>query len=321
MCSTRPGSPGAGFQGGERPSTSFTDALAATGSSGQNANVFIADEFKTFGGNAANRPAHSSNQGICDSVHPVGVALGGTGQWGYKDDYIPHHEPFNYYASTANPHHLTIPTDASGNDTLAGLSTVGHDTQSFVGGVPQFDTPNHQYDMSDFDQLVAAISKRQRPPSALPAVSFLKAPGYEDAHAAYSDPADEQQFVANEINALEHTPDWAQTAVIIAYDDPDGWYDHQYPRIQNPSLSPADNLTNTSTIVSTTGTSGQCGPNPQKTPPLNGEQGRCGFGPRQPFLLTRRWPSTTTSTTTEQPRLDHQPGRVQLAAAVDQRIV
>ena len=46
-------------------------------------------------------------------MHPVGVALGGTGQWGYKDDYIPHHEPFQYYASTANPHHLTIPTDGA----------------------------------------------------------------------------------------------------------------------------------------------------------------------------------------------------------------
>jgi phospholipase C len=270
------------FQGGERPSTSFADALTATGNNGQNTNVFTADEFKTFGSNAANRPAHSSNQGICNAVHPVGAALGGTGQWGFKDDYIPHHEPFNYYASTANPHHLTIPADSGGNDTLAGLATIGHDTQSFVGGQPQFDTPNHQYDSIDFDQLVSAISKGELPPSALPAVSFLKAPGFEDAHAAYSDPADEQQFVANEINALEHTPDWQHTAVILAYDDSDGWYDHQYPGVQNPSLSPADNLTNTTTTLPT---SGQCGPSPQTTPPLGGEQGRCGFGPRQPLLL------------------------------------
>ena len=273
------------FQGGERPSASFQAALSATGNSSQNTNVFQPDEFKTYFSTAANRPAHSSNQALCSSVHPIGVALGGTGQWGYKDDYIPHHEPFNYYATTANPHHLTIPTDASGNDTLAGLATVGHDTQSFVSGVPQFDTPNHQYDMSDFDQLLAAISNHELPQSALPAVSFLKAPGYQDAHAAYSDPADEQQFVANEINALEKSPDWSSTAVIILYDDSDGWYDHQFPGVQNPSLSPADNLTNTSFTVSTTGTSGQCGPNPQVSAPLGGEQARCGFGPRQPLLV------------------------------------
>ncbi|MDQ6803810.1 MAG: hypothetical protein M3065_02325 [Actinomycetota bacterium] len=30
-------------------------------------------------------------------------------------------------------------------------------------------------------------------------------------------------------------------------------------------------------------TSGQCGPRPQTTPPLAGEQGRCGLGPRLPL--------------------------------------
>jgi phospholipase C len=273
------------FQGGERPNVSYQDALAATGNAGQATSVFKPNEFKSFYANVANRPAHSSNQANCSTVHPIGVALGGTGQWGYKDDYIPHHEPFNYYPSTANPHHLTIPTDGAGNDTLAGLATVGKDTQSYVGGQPQFDTPNHQYDLSDFDQLVSAIQNRELPPSALPAVSFLKAPGYQDGHAGYSDPKDEQQFVVNEINALERTPDWRSTAVVIAYDDSDGWYDHQYPGVQNPSLSPADNLNNTSFNVATNGTSGQCGPKPQTSAPLNGEQGRCGFGPRQPLLV------------------------------------
>ena len=137
---------------------------------------------------------HSSNQGLCDAVHPVGVALGGTGQWGYKDDYIPHHEPFDYYATTANPHHLTIATDAAGNDVLSGsdsLSTVGKDTQSFGGGYgvdPQFNTPNHQYDTSDFDQLMSAINAGHLPASDMPAVSFIKAPGYQDGHAGYSNP-------------------------------------------------------------------------------------------------------------------------------------
>ncbi len=273
------------FQGGFRPSTSYQAALTAIGATGQPTSTFIPNQFSSYFSNAANRPPNSSNQGLCNTVHPVGVNLGGYGQWGYKNDYVVHHEPFQYYASTANPHHLTIPTDASGNDTPAGLKQIGWDTQAYVNKVPQFNTPNHQYDTSDFDQLVQAITLGQMPPSALPAVSFLKAPGYEDGHPGYSDPEDEQVFVAREINSLMRSPDWKSTVVIVNWDDSDGWYDHVYSGVTNPSLSPADNLTNTSFNVSTSGTSGQCGPKPQTAAPLAGEQGRCGFGPRIPMLV------------------------------------
>ncbi len=276
------------FEGGLRPSTSYQEALAATGKTGQPTRTFEPDEFSSYFSSAEHRPAHSSNQNLCSSVHPVGVALGGTGQWGYKDDYIPHHEPFQYYASTANPHHLTVPA-TSGQDTLAGLESIGKDTQSFLGGVPQFNTPNHNYDMSDFSQLVEAINRHELPASALPAVSFLKAPGYQDGHAAYSEPADEQQFITTQINALMRSPDWKNTVVMVNYDDSDGWYDHVYSGVTNPSLSPADNLTNTHLNVAGEGTSGQCGGSPQgtaETPtPLAGEQGRCGFSSRLPMMV------------------------------------
>ena len=82
---------------------------------------------------------------------------------------------------------------------------------------------------------MAAIGHGFLSPDHLPAVSFLKAPGYQDGHAAYSDPYDEQQFVTSEINALEQTPDWSSTAVIITYDDSDGFYDHAYSGVHNPS--------------------------------------------------------------------------------------
>ncbi len=225
---------------------------------------------------------HSSNQGLCDAVHPIGVALGGTGQWGYKDDYIPHHEPFQFYATTANPHHLTIPTNSGGQDTLAGLEQIGTDTQSYDHGVPQFNTPNHNYDTSDFNQLVNAITNGELPASALPGVSFLKAPGYEDGHAAYSDPADEQQFITNVINALMKSPDWSSTAVIVNYDDSDGWYDHVYSGVTNPSTSQADNLTPSNLTLPT---SGKCLSSNTSKQPLDGEQGRCGFGPRLPMMV------------------------------------
>jgi len=266
------------FEGGFRPTTSFSDAAAATGHAGQETSTFIPDEFAKAGFNGA--VPHSSNQGICNAVHPVGAGLqspltAGTGQYGYKDDYIPHHSAFEYYASTANPHHLTVPTNAAGQDTVAGLGSIGTDTQSYVAGQPQFDTPNHNYDVSDFDQLVSAIHHGDLPGSALPAVSFLKASGYQDGHAAYSDPIDEQQFIVDEINALQQTPDWKSTAVVIAYDDSDGWYDHAYSGVTNPSTSFADALTGT----------GVCGTGT----PLAGQQGRCGYGPRMPLLVISPW--------------------------------
>ena len=267
------------FQGGFTPTTTFAVASAATGHANQSTATFIPDEFSgAFTGKVV--PTGASNQALCDAVTPVGEALGETAathQFGFKDDYIAHHEPFQYYASTANPHHLPP----------ASLSSIGTDTQHFVGGVPQFDTANHNYDTSDFDKLVAGITAGTLPASALPAVTYLKAPGFEDGHAAYSDPADEQQFVVREINALEKTPDWSSTAVIISYDDSDGWYDHVYSGVLNGSLSPADNLTNTvkGTISTTNPTSQQCGAKPQTSVPLAGEEGRCGLGPRLPLLV------------------------------------
>jgi phospholipase C len=261
------------FQGGFRPTTTFANAAPT-----QPTSTFVPDEFK---GKFAVAPA--SDQGLCNAVHPVGAAIGGTGgvtpgptNYGNKDDYIAHHEPFNYYASTANPHHLA-PTS---------LAAIGTDTQTTIGGVPQFDTANHQYDTSDFDALVGAIAHGYLAPDHLPAVSFLKAPGYEDGHAGYSDPLDEQQFVVREVNALEQTPDWSSTAVIVSYDDSDGYYDHVFSGVHNAS--------NTAAVANPPGPQdfldgvGICG-NTTTTPPLAGQNGRCGYGPRLPLLVISPW--------------------------------
>ena len=262
------------FQGGFRPTTSFA---TATASDPQPTSTFIPDQFK---GKFAVKPA--SDQGLCNAVHPVGAAVGGTGgvsagptNYGNKDDYIPHHEPFQYYASTANPHHLPP----------ASLAAIGTDTQTITGGKPQFDKANHQYDTSDFDALVAAINRGYLSPDHLPAVSFLKAPGYQDGHAGYSDPYDEQQFVTNEINALEHTPDWSSTAVIIAYDDSDGWYDHAFSGVHNPSdTSGVANPPGPQDFLSGTGLCGS-----KTALRLAGQNGRCGYGPRMPLLVISPW--------------------------------
>ena len=172
-------------------------------------------------------------------------------------DYIPHHQPFQYYASTANPTHVRP----------AAPSAIGHDG----------DAANHQYDLHDFFDAVKAGN--------FPAVSFLKASAFQDGHAGYSDPLDEQTFYVQVINFLEQLPEWKSTAVIILYDDSDGWYDHQFAPIGNASFDPkADRVT----------TMGACGIR-GVTPQLGGVldqgpvNGRCGPGPRQPFLVISPW--------------------------------
>jgi phospholipase C len=229
------------FQGGFKPTTAYTGATDTT---------------LTYDPTSLTAP-----KAACAATHPIGAAVGGTGQWGTKSDYIPHHQPFQYYPSTANPHHLAPASDAViGTDT----STPGY-----------FDKANHQYDMSDFDRLVAEIKAGTLSADHLPAVSFLKAPGYQDGHAFYSDPIDEQNFVISEINALEALPTWSSTAVVIAYDDSDGWYDHAYSGVHNPSQTIADTLTGAN----------QCGTGSS----LGGQQGRCGYGPRMPLLVISPW--------------------------------
>jgi phospholipase C len=151
-------------------------------------------------------------------------------------DYIPHHEPFQYYASTANPMHLP-PTS--------------------VAMIGQTDQANHQYDLAAFWQAANAGN--------MPAVSFLKAPAYQDGHAGYSDPLDEQAFLVNTINQLEKLPSWQSTAVVISYDDSDGWYDHAMPPIisqSNTALDAGCGTANTENIAA-----------------------RCGYGPRLPLIV------------------------------------
>ena len=69
----------------------------------------------------------------------------------------------------------------------------------------------------------------------MPAVSYLKAAEYQDGHPGYSDPLDEQNFIVNTVNEIEQSKYWSSTAIVITYDDSDGWYDHQPSTIVNGS--------------------------------------------------------------------------------------
>ncbi|GII32586.1 phospholipase C [Planotetraspora mira] len=175
----------------------------------------------------------SGNYVVCGATHQN---IGGNS----VVDYSPHHSPFQYYASTANPKHLPP----------SSVAAIGHTDQA-----------NHNYDLTDFDAALAAGN--------LPAVSFLKASAYQDGHPGNSDPLDEQTFVVNTINKIQKSKDWASTAIVIAYDDSDGWYDHKAAPIVNGSADPAQD------------SAALCG----KAKVAGGYDDRCGYGPRTPLLV------------------------------------
>ena len=146
--------------------------------------------------------AHRDQRGRLRGLRRLHTNIGGV----TVADYSPHHEPFQYYKSTANPKHLPPSSEAA----------IGHTDQA-----------NHQYDLSDFYHTLTDGN--------MPAVSFLKASEYQDGHPGYSDPLDEQTFLVNTINQIEQSKYWRSTAIVVTYDDSDGWYDHQALPIVNGS--------------------------------------------------------------------------------------
>ncbi len=182
--------------------------------------------------NGGFRTADGSDK--CAAYH-----IGSNGQ--KQADYIPHHQPFQYYPSTANPHHV-----APSSPDAIGLT----------------DAANHQYDL-DLDFWPAAETGR------LPAVSFIKAPAYLEGHNRYSDSLAEQRYLVETINRLQRLPEWKDMAILIVWDDSDGLYDHVLPPLVNASNTVQDARTGVN----------ECG---QSAP--GAYQGRCGYGPRLPFI-------------------------------------
>jgi phospholipase C len=189
------------------------------------------------------RTSVSNGLAVC-GAHHSGVA--GDDATTTVGDYIPHHEPFEYYSNTTNQHHLP-----ASSPSMIGLT----------------DQANHQYDLADF---WTALDHGH-----LPAVSYLKAAAYQDGHAGYSSPQDEQNFLVSTINRLQESNEWPGMAIIVAYDDSDGWYDHVMGPIVNQSDVSDDQLLGP----------GNCG-TAKLIPGASAIQnGRCGYGPRQPFLV------------------------------------
>jgi phospholipase C len=179
---------------------------------------------------------------VCGAAH---ANIGGAN----VTDYSPHHNPFAYYASTSNPNHLPP----------SSLANIGYTDQA-----------NHNYDLSNFTDALNGTGG-----ATLPAVSYLKAAQYQDGHPGYSDPLDEQNFLVNTVNAIEQSKYWPSTAIVITYDDSDGWYDHAAPNIVNGSHDPAiDAAICTSAALSI------------------GDNGRCGYSQRLPLVVISPWTRT-----------------------------
>jgi phospholipase C len=158
--------------------------------------------------------------------------------------YNPHYAPFQYWGSTANPHHLPP------------------SSPMMIG---QMDQANHQYSLADLSNLVANGG-------TLPAVTFLKATTSQTGHPSDSTPLEEQAFLVQTINFLQTLPQWSDMAIMITYDDSDGWYDHVVPPIVNPSADSANDAL--------LGASGLCG-----ALGSGAYNDRCGYGPRLPLVV------------------------------------
>ena len=184
---------------------------------------------------------------VCGSAH---ANIGGPTT--LTNDYVPHHEPFQYYASTANPAHLPP----------SSLAQIGYTDQA-----------NHQYDTSDFSDALNGTGGAK-----LPAVSYVKAPAYEDGHPGYSDPTDEQTFLVNTINSIEKSKYWPSTAIVITYDDSDGWYDHQAPVIVDGSNAGI----NTGTTPPSAYDTSLC---TEVAVTVGTANGRCGYSQRLPMVV------------------------------------
>jgi phospholipase C len=181
----------------------------------------------------------------------VGVAI---------PDYIPHHIWFQYFASTANPTHARPASNAAIGFTKA-------------PGSQAIDPANHAYDLNDF---YAAVKGGN-----FPSVSYIKLPAYQDAHPGNSNPLEEQAGVVNLINFLQEQPDWKATAVIVTYDDSDGWYDHAFVQpTTSASFSSSDALNGPGLCGDPT--KGATEPTGVKGLPV---AGRCGPGNRIPFMV------------------------------------
>ncbi len=167
--------------------------------------------------------------------------------------YSAHHDPFQYFTSTADLNHA----------------------DAFNPNMSYPEANRHQRDLSVFDAALAGTPISGQVPT-LPAISWVKAPQIDDGHPGYSGPALEDAFVGDLVSRLKASPYWKDTALVIAFDETGGWWDHVAP----PDLGgPFANFV-----------SGQPNLTGCQYPGIPGAKcGEAGLGPRMPVLVISRF--------------------------------
>jgi phospholipase C len=184
--------------------------------------------------------SHNSGGAVCGatSENIDGSAL---------NEYTPHWNPFQFNATTANPGHVPPTSEAQ---------------------IGMTDRANHQYALNDFFTTLKDGN--------MPSVSYLKATTAQSGHPGESDPLDEQKFIVNTVNKIEESKYWSSTAIVVTYDDSDGWYDHQAPTLLNGS----DNSSIDTAMCEATAVT------------VGSGSGRCGYSQRLPMIVISPYTKT-----------------------------
>ena len=137
--------------------------------------------------------------------------------------YIAHHDAPQYFGYEAN----------NPNETAAHMKGLGDFFNALsINALPGTGSGGVYYVRGGYGNLDGLI-----PRSPSPAV--VAAYQGNDDHPGYSDAQISEALLGDTINAIANSPYWAQSAIIITYDETDGLYDHTQPTIRN--VDPAGN--------------------------------------------------------------------------------
>ena len=115
------------------------------------------------------------------------------------------------------------------NDAIAGkpdpLFQFHHQAFAYYANFAD-DTPERAAHLKDESDFLAALQD-----DTLPSVSFFKPIGPDSEHPSYTTVARGQDHVMQLVTAIQASPSWPTTAIIITYDENGGAWDHVAPPV------------------------------------------------------------------------------------------
>jgi phospholipase C len=84
--------------------------------------------------------------------------------------------------------------------------------------------PARKEHLKDEQDFLAALKN-----GTLPAVSFVKQLGADNEHPGYANETLGEQYIGNVVKAVQDSPYWKDTAIVITYDENGGRWDHVAP--------------------------------------------------------------------------------------------